>query len=189
MLGESGEWDGDFAPMLTATDRREVRGRDGDVSRLGAQIPRSVFRAAYRELCARIWIELELLAQASAQIESRPAQDLVMSAAILRLELVVLVDWCRSPRWRSSILSAEQCDNLCSMLTDVLAALCVDANDLRGGIAAAQDKVLDRLLSVSDDGPSFGEPASAHEFAPGYENTVNELIDVIKAQAGSRAIQ
>jgi hypothetical protein len=175
--------------MLTAMDRREVRGLDNDVGRLGTHVPRSIFRAAYRELCARIWIELELLAQVSRQIESPPTYDLVMSAAILRLELVVLVDWCRSPQWRSGILSGEQCDRLCSMLTDVLAALYVDSNDLRAGIPAAQSRVLDELVAETDDGPSLADPGTAQEFTPGDENTVNELIALIGAQAAGRAIQ
>jgi hypothetical protein len=137
--------------MLAATDRREVRACDGHLSRLEAQVPRCVFRAAYKELCTRIWVELEQLAQTAEQLESRPSRDLVtstelvMSTVILRLELVVLVDSCRSPRWRR-MLCAEQLDSLCSMLTDVLAALYVDSEHLCTGIAEAQDRVLDELV-------------------------------------------
>jgi hypothetical protein len=130
--------------MLAASDWREIRTYDGSLARPGAQTPRPVFKAAYKELCTRIWVELELLAQAA----DRPSQDLVMSTAILRLELVVLVDSCRTPHWRR-MLSAEQRDSVCAMLTDLLAALYVDSEYLHSGIAAAQDRVLDELLSQS----------------------------------------
>ena len=102
-----------------------------------AHVPQVAFKAAYRDLCARIWIELELL----AQIGRCAALDPMMSAAVLRLQLIVLVDSCRSLRWRQ-MLSTEQRDRLCSMLTDILAALYVDSEDLRVGIAEAQDRVL-----------------------------------------------
>jgi hypothetical protein len=141
-----------------------------------------VFRAAFKELCARIWIELEFLAH-----ESCPPQDVVMSSAVLRLELVVLLDWCRSAHWRSCISSAKQRDGLCSMLTDVLAALYVDSNDLRSGIAAAQDRVLDELVPESDDESSPAEPTSDWERAPGTQNAVHELMSLIEARAPVRA--
>jgi hypothetical protein len=130
--------------MLAVSDRREFHTRYGDLSRLSAQAPHTVFEAAYKELCTRLWIELELLAQAAAQVPSGPPQDLAMSAVILRLELIVLVDACRSPHWLC-MLSAEQRDNLCSMLTDVLAALYVDSEHLPAGIAEAQARVLEPL--------------------------------------------
>ena len=136
--------------MLAASDWREIRAYDGDLARPGAQTPRPVFKAAYKELCTRIWIELELLAQAA----DRPSQDLVMSTAILRLELVVLVDSCRTPHWRR-MLSAEQRDSVCAMLTDVLAALYVDSEHLYTGIAEAQDRVLDELLPESAAGAYY----------------------------------
>lgn len=151
-------------------------------------MPRPVFRAAYKELCTRIWIELELLAQAAGQVERCPPQDLVMSAAILRLELVVLVDSCRSPHWRC-MLSAEQCDSLCSTLTDVLAALYVDPEQLRTGIAEAQDRVLDELLPESEAGPSLADPASACEPGQGYHPAVDELVSLIEARAAARAVR
>jgi chromosome condensin MukBEF MukE localization factor len=75
-----------------------------------------------------------------------------MAAEILRLELIVLVDFCRSPHSRGT-LSAEQCDSLCSMLTDVLAALYVEPECLTDdAIAEAQDRVLDELLTESEAG-------------------------------------
>src|SRR5215472_4165019 len=129
--------------MLAAADRREIRGHEGRLSRLRAEIPHSVFRTAYEELCARIWMELEALGQAAGQ--GSPLQDLLMSTVILRLELVILVDSCRSQRWRH-MLSTEQRDSMCSLLTDLLAALCVDLEQLTTGIAEAQGRVLDESV-------------------------------------------
>ena len=100
-----------------------------------------MFQAAYEELCTRIWLELERL----VRLESLRPQDLDMRTAILRLEFVVLLDFCRSPGWRS-MLSAQQRENLCSMLTDALSALYVNSERLRDGIEAAQDRVLCEIL-------------------------------------------
>jgi hypothetical protein len=174
--------------MLAVSDAREIRACAGNLSGLRAQMPRPVFRAACKELCTRIWIELELLAQAAGQVESCPPQHLVMSTAILRLELVVLVDSCRSPHWRC-MLSAEQCDSLSSMLTDVLAALYVDSEQLRTGIAEAQDRVLDELLPECEAGPSLADPASACELGRGSHPALDELINLLEAQAAARAIR
>jgi hypothetical protein len=172
--------------MLAATDRRKIPAYEGNLSRPGAQRARPVFRAAYKELCTRIWIELELLAQAAAgQAEGRRSQAPVMSTAILRLELIVLVDSCRSSRWRR-MLSAEQCDSLCSMLTDVLAALYVDSEHLRAGIAEAQDRVLDELLPESEAGPALADPAC--QLGQGSHSAVDELVSLIQAQAAARAL-
>jgi hypothetical protein len=172
--------------MLAAYDRREIRACDGNLSLLGAQTPRSVFRAAYKELCARIWIELELLSQATGQVQSRPPPDLVMSTAILRLELVVLVDYCRSADWRR-MLSAQQRDSLCSMLTDVLAALYVDPEQLRAGIAEAQDRVLDELLPESEVVAPLAEPTSACDLEEGSEPAIDELLSLVEEQAAARS--
>ena len=148
--------------MLAATDRREIRDNQGSLSRLGAQIPRSVFRAAYEELCTRIWMELEALAHAAGRVDSCPPQDLLMRTAILRLELVVLVDFCRSQRWRC-MLSTEQRDMMCSLLTDLLAALYVDPEGLSAGIAEAQGIVLDELQPATEAGLSWADPVPAAE--------------------------
>ena len=83
-----------------------------------------------------------------------------MRTAILRLEFVVLLDFCRSPGWRS-MLSTQQRESLSSMLTDVLSALYVDSEQLRDGIEAAQDRVLYELLPESAAVPSAAEVAHA----------------------------
>ena len=128
--------------MLAATHWQEIRTCNPSLA--GDPTPSPAFRTAYEELCTRIWTELELLGLAAVQLDSRRPPDLDISAAILRLELVVLVDRCRSPRWRL-MLTAEQCDTLCAMLTDVLDALDVDADDFATGIAIAQNRVLDEI--------------------------------------------
>jgi hypothetical protein len=173
--------------MLAALDRREIRACDGNLSPPGAQMSRPAFGAAYKELCARIWIELELLAQATGQTGSCRPRDLVMSTAILRLELVVLVDFCRSSRGRR-LLSVQQCDRLCSMLTDVLAALYVDSEHLRTGVAEAQDRVLDELLPEPDASASLADPPSTYGVTQDFHPAVAELVSLIEAQAVARAL-
>jgi hypothetical protein len=169
--------------MLAALDRPETSVCHGNLSQLRLQIPTPVFRAAYRELCARIWIELELLAQAAGQMERPdPPRDIMMSAAILRLELVVLVDSCRSAHWRC-MLSVEQCNRLCSMLTDVLAALYVESGHLSDGLMEAQDRVLDELLTESVARPLLAEPALVWERSQGSDPAIEELLRLIEAQA------
>jgi hypothetical protein len=171
--------------MLAALDRPETSVCHGNLSRLRLQIPPAIFGAAYRELCARIWIELELLAQAADQMERHdPPRDIMMSAAILRLELVVLVDSCRSAHWRC-MLSMEQLSSLCSMLTDVLAALHVESEHLGDAIIEAQDRVLDELLTESAARPHPADPASVCELGQGSDPAINELLELIEAQAAS----
>ena len=148
--------------IFVATDRREIRDNQGSLSRLRAQIPRPTFRAAYEELCTRIWMELEALAQAAGRVDSNPPQDLLMRTAILRLELVVLVDFCRSQRWRC-MLSTEQRDTMGSLLTDLLAALYVDPENLSTGIAEAQGIVLGELQRAAEAGFAWTGPVPATE--------------------------
>jgi hypothetical protein len=162
--------------MLAPANPHEIRPPNPAAHHLGTRLPLPVFQAAYKELCTRIWIELELLAQAN----TRPPQDLTMSTAILRLELVVLIDSCRSPRWRH-LLTTEQRDSLCSMLTDVLAALYVDPDHLHTALPAAQDRVLDELLPEPHPIP--------HEFSQAFPTPIHELVSLIEAQAVARALQ
>ncbi len=170
--------------MLAATDRPCISGFDRHLRSLGVRVPLAVFRAAYKELCTRIWIELELLAQAATQVES-PTQDLMMRTEILRLELIVLLDSCRSTYWRR-ILTAEQRDGLCSMSADLLAALHVDMEELPTGIAQAQDRILDELLPESEAGLLLAAPASACELEQGSHPAVDALIRLIEAQSAAR---
>jgi hypothetical protein len=155
---------------------------------LAATAPHSVFRAACKELCTRIWIELELLAQGAWQFEGQQDPDLEMSAAILRLELVVLVDFSRSAYGRS-LLSAAQRDRLCSMLTDVLAALYVDLEHLRGGVAEAQERIFDELMAEPEATPSETDSnfESENHLGQGMDPAVGELMSLVEAQAAAHA--
>ncbi len=127
--------------MPAALNRQEMGAFDRSLRRPEGCLPQAAFEVAYHELCTRIWIELELLAVAAAHVAGGLPCDLVIKAAILRLELLVLIDSARSTNWRS-MLSAEQSHTLCSMLTDVLAALDVDPEHLLTVITEAQDRVL-----------------------------------------------
>ena len=168
--------------MLAATDRQEIGMPDGSLSR---QLPQPVFKAAYRELCTRIWIELELLAQATREIAGRPRQSLLMSTVILRLELMVLIDSCRSAHWRR-LLSVESCDRLCSMLTDVLAALDVESEELDAGIADAQSRVLDELIPESEVGRPPTDSDSQSEPGDAVNPALVELMSVVETRAAAR---
>jgi hypothetical protein len=174
--------------MLAATAQPEFHALNDHLSQLMPQLSRPVFRAAYRELCTRIWIELELLAQAIRQLEGCPSQNELVSPTILRLELVVLIDSCRSPRWRY-MLSGGQRDRLCSMLTDVLAALYVESEQLRSGIADAQDRVLEELIPESEPGLPPLDSADACGHDPISNPAVEELMRLIEGKAAARALQ
>ena len=171
--------------MLAATEPREIGAGAGGPGTSGGPIARRVFKAAYRELCARIWLELELLAQSAARFAGSAPPRLAMSTAILRLELVVLVDSCRSPNWRC-MLSVEQRDSLGSLLTDVLAALYVDSEHLCMGIADAQDRVLEELVPQPETGPAPADSVSACEGGMQANAAVHELVTLIEAKAAAR---
>ena len=71
---------------------------------------------------------------------------LLMNAATLRLELLVMLDACDSTAWRS-LLEGGQRQNLRSMLNDVLEAIAVTPDALtRDVIECAQDRLLDQVL-------------------------------------------
>lgn len=142
--------------MLAAATSQEPPATSAPPARAGSRGSHPAFHAAYRELCTRLWLELEQVAQSLGPTSHAP--DAEQSAAILRLELIVLVDASRSARWRSTLLAAEQCDRLCSMLTDLLAALYVDAQDLPAGLADAQDRLLDELIGEARPASSAPVP-------------------------------
>jgi hypothetical protein len=169
--------------MLATADRREIDDAlDGPMEKPACRR----FSAAYRELCTRIWIELELLTQAARQHQISPLRDLDICMATLRLELVLLVDFCRSVQGRS-LLSVEQSERMCSMLTDVLAALYVDMQDLRAGLEEAQDRVLDELTPESVAWPA---PVDVSKSSDPYRNgdpAIDELLTLVEQQAAARA--
>ena len=120
------------------------------------------FAAACVELFSRLWAELNALAAAarpahapSAIHASDPRDE------ILRLELVLVIDACRSARWRT-LLERSQRLSLQYLLRDVLEAL----NSWSGEfpctpIEWAQNRLLDALLEhcAADSSPSIDRPA------------------------------
>ena len=101
------------------------------------------FAAALVEVCARIWLELERLAESSERV-SAPAESpkLLLMAETLRLELLLLLDSCDSAFCRS-LLAAEQRRILRRLVLDVLAAIEFAADGLeRSAIEQAQDRLL-----------------------------------------------
>ncbi len=105
------------------------------------------FKVAYADLCSLIWGELAALDDAVTNDQPLDCDTVTVRAAILRLELIVLVDSCRSARWRLSLLTADECDRMCSLLTDVLAALYVEPEELIQGLNDAKDRVLEEFLA------------------------------------------
>ena len=101
------------------------------------------FAAALVEVCARIWLELERLAE-SSECLSAPAESpkLLLMAETLRLELLLLLDSCDSAFCRT-LLAAEQRGMLRRLILDVLAAIEFAADGLeRSAIEQAQDRLL-----------------------------------------------
>lgn len=108
-----------------------------------SQLPTIPFAAALVELCARIWLELERLAEWSERV-SAPAESpkLLLKAETLRLELLLLLDSCDSAFCRS-LLDAEQRQILRRLVLDVLAAIEFAPDGLeRSAIEQAQDSLL-----------------------------------------------
>jgi hypothetical protein len=99
------------------------------------------------ELCGRIWWALERLAQLCDLAVNPGDSKLLLSAATLRLELLVIVDSCESTSWGTMLVASER-RNLCSMITDVLGAIAVSSDKLqRSHIECAQDRVFDEVLA------------------------------------------
>ncbi len=171
--------------MLAATQRQDFPAPPGATGR--ARAPDAVFRAAYQELCTRLWLELELIAQSLREPDPTEPTDPDTTASLLRLELVVLVDACRSARWRSMLLAGTHCDRMCGLLTDVLAALYVDTDGLAGGVADAQERLLDELLveqnSADADHPGTADAPDDVPADPGIE----ALISVVREHATALA--
>jgi hypothetical protein len=108
----------------------------------------TLYAAAVIELCARVWLELERLAELCQHGGNSDAVAfLALRAATLRLELLVLSDACDSPLSRSR-LSGEQRASLRSMLSDVLNAIAFEPDTLtRNSIGQAQDRLFDEVLA------------------------------------------
>ena len=100
---------------------------------------KEAFAAACIELFSRLWVELNALS-ATADPAHAP------SAEIIRLELILVLDACRSARWRM-LLDISQRLSLECLLRDVLDALNSSSDELPGTpIEWAQNRLLDALL-------------------------------------------
>jgi hypothetical protein len=129
------------------------------------------------ELCGRIWLELEHLAQLNDCSRTAENPSLDLAAQTLRLELLLIIDSCESAAW-VFMLDPEVRSHLLAMSKDVLAVLAVEPNELTLGlIECAQDRVFDEALlqngshgvieSVSAPVQCCGEPPglrSVHRF-------------------------
>jgi hypothetical protein len=113
------------------------------------------------ELCGRIWCALERLAQLCDLTDNPGEATLLLTAETLRLELLVIMDSCKSASWAVMLLASER-RNLCSMLSDVLGAIAVSSDELkRSHIEYAQDRVFDEVLAAIADlrhSPTDGGP-------------------------------
>jgi hypothetical protein len=112
------------------------------------------------ELCGRIWLELEHVAQLNdcSRIPENSAFDL--AAQTLRLELLLIIDACESAAW-VFMLDPEVRSRLLSMSKDVLAVLAVGSNELTLElIECAQDRVFEEALLSTLNAPvqCCGEP-------------------------------
>jgi hypothetical protein len=140
------------------------------------KLSRTIYAAALIELCGRIWAELESLADLWEQSDIADAPSvLLMSAATLRLELLVMLDSCDSVLWRS-LLEYGQRQNLRSMLIDVLETIAVTPDLLkRQVIERAQDRLLDEVFTqfhitndrdITNDRADQLETAAVDPFPP-----------------------
>jgi hypothetical protein len=120
------------------------------------------YAAACVELFSRLWAELNALsatagpARAPLAIHSADSRD-----EILRLELILVLDACRSARWRM-MLDRSQRLSLESLLRDVLDALNAWSGEFPcTPIEWAQNRLLDALLEhcATDSCPIVDQPA------------------------------
>ncbi len=158
--------------MLAHADRDDPTEHAGERAPPRVPAPLPAFREAYADLCSRIWSELAVLDDDLGRAGPSADEDLALRAPILRLELLVLVDACRSARWRLTLLSADQCERMCAMLTDVLAALYVEDDELAAGLADAKDRVLEEFLTETDRQPAATERCRCGRPVGGTANAI-----------------
>ena len=118
------------------------------------------YAVASIELYSRLWLALERVADRLAAYEDTDSPQIETAVIILRLELLVLLDACDSPLWRS-MLRAEQRIELEVTLKSVLRILSERVDDSCGVISHAQDRLLDAVLTQCSYAPhlvrsSFG---------------------------------
>lgn len=135
--------------MIDAHERRSERSSTGRNPQPHT-LPASSCKKALIELCARIWWELERLA--NWRDCGDPALELLSET--LRLELVLIMDSCESPSWML-MLDMDVRRHLIAMSKAVLSILAVSPNALtRRVFECAQDRVFDEALSHYESGSS-----------------------------------
>jgi hypothetical protein len=119
------------------------------------------YAAAAIELYGRLWHALEQLAIDDAGDFERIETALV----ILRLELVVLLDACDSPRWRN-LLRAEHRIQLEMTLWSVLRILSESTNRWSAMASRAQDRLFEAVLTQCSCSPQLVQHGYIPAFAP-----------------------
>jgi hypothetical protein len=113
--------------------------------------PPTAYAEAVIELCGRIWWELEHLAQLRDRTAMTDNSQFLLTAATLRLELLLIMDSCESASWASMLMRDER-QTLYSMLNEVLAAIALSPNELRRmHIECAQDRLFDEVMDQCRD--------------------------------------
>jgi hypothetical protein len=108
---------------------------------------KEAFAAACIELFSRLWAELNALSAATEPARAPPA-DLPSHPRdeILRLELILVLDACRSEQWRMMLDRSQRLSLEC-LLRDVLDALNSSSGEFPcTPIEWAQNRLLDALL-------------------------------------------
>jgi len=108
---------------------------------------KEAFAAACIELFSRLWVELNALS-AAADPAGAPPADLPSQPRdeILRLELILVLDACRSEQWRMMLDRSQRLALEC-LLRDVLDALNSSSAEFPcTPIEWAQNRLLDALL-------------------------------------------
>jgi hypothetical protein len=135
-----------------------------------SQVPASTYATALVELCACVWVDLEGLVELCEQTGAGvpgASSILLLKAATLRLELLVLLDSCDSAYWRS-LLNAAQRQNLRSMLIDVFEAIAFTPDALRRcAIEQAQDRLFDEVLACISKRSNGGQQTESCPRAQG----------------------
>ena len=108
---------------------------------------KEAFDAACIELFSRLWVELNSISSAADPIRTSSAGlPSNLQIEILRLELILVLDGCRSARWRTLLDKSQRLCLEC-LVRDVLDALNSSSEEIPcASIAWAQNRLFDALL-------------------------------------------
>jgi hypothetical protein len=128
---------GERSPMYKASSHRGAAYHSSITSK-------EAYADACIELFSRLWVELDAVFATDDPMRSAgfiPAPRV----ETLRLELILLLDACRSTRWRAQLDSSQR-HFLLSILNHILDALNASREGvLRGPIESAQTRLLDAI--------------------------------------------